>query len=143
MGGGQIDSSGLPGRARPVVVIGAPLQGEGGAVGVQTHATAVVRCAPAPTRRHGGAAENAPLAGVVTDAVTGAVLSRVKVIALPVKALPTLSVAFACTVYVPSPSDAHVGNVALLVHVAAVLPLVATWVVARSAAPACQAEPVQ
>src|SRR5437667_454559 len=84
-----------------------------------------------------------PLAGVVTEAVAGAVLSSVKLTAVPLKVLPTLSVAFTCTVYVPSLSDAHVGNVALLVHVAAVLPLVATWVVARSAAPACQAEPVQ
>ena len=57
-----------------------------------------------------------PFAGVVTDAVTGAVLSSVKVMAVPLKVLPTLSVAFACTVYVPSPSDAHVGNVALLVQ---------------------------
>ena len=84
-----------------------------------------------------------PFAGVVTDAVTGAVLSSVKVMAVPLKVLPTLSVAFACTVYVPSPSDAHVGNVALLVHVAAVLLVVALCVVARLAAPACQAEPVQ
>ena len=39
-----------------------------------------------------------PLAGVVTDAVTGAVSSNVKVTAVPVKVLPTVSVAFACTV---------------------------------------------
>jgi hypothetical protein len=83
------------------------------------------------------------LAGVVTDAVTGAVLSRVKVMALPVNVLPTLSVAFACTVYVPSLSDAHVGIVPLLVHAAAVLLVVALWVVARLTAAACQAEPVQ
>src|SRR5439155_1335915 len=36
-----------------------------------------------------------PLAGVVTDAVAGAVLSRVKLTAVPVKVLPALSVAFA------------------------------------------------
>ena len=39
-----------------------------------------------------------PPAGVVTEAVAGAVLSRVKLTAVPVKALPALSVAFACTV---------------------------------------------
>ena len=38
-----------------------------------------------------------PVAGVVTDAV-GAVLSRVKVMAVPVKVFPAASVAFACTV---------------------------------------------
>src|SRR5437870_3587576 len=36
-----------------------------------------------------------PLAGVVTDAVVGAVLSSVKLTAVPVKVLPALSVAFA------------------------------------------------
>ena len=66
-----------------------------------------------------------------------------KLAAVPVKVFPALSVAFACTVYVPSLSDAHVGIVALLVHVAAVLPVVALWVVARLTAVACQAEPVQ
>src|SRR5207248_3173043 len=39
-----------------------------------------------------------PLAGVVTDAVAGAVLSSVKLTAVPVKVLPALSVALACTV---------------------------------------------
>jgi len=39
-----------------------------------------------------------PVAGVVTDALMGLVLSRVKVIAVPVKEFPALSVAFACTV---------------------------------------------
>src|SRR5439155_23713286 len=43
-----------------------------------------------------------PFAGVVTDAVVGAVLSIVKVTAVLVPVLPTLSVAFACTVYVAS-----------------------------------------
>ena len=66
-----------------------------------------------------------------------------KLAAVPVKVLPALSVAVACTVYVPSLSDAHVGIVALLVHVAAVLLLVAPCVVAKLATPACQAEPVQ
>ena len=65
-----------------------------------------------------------PVAGVVTDAV-GTVLSRVKVMAVPVKVLPAASVAFACTVYVPSVCVDHVGSVALLVHVTAVLPVVA------------------
>src|SRR5438876_852014 len=62
-----------------------------------------------------------PLAGVVTDAVAGAVLSKVKVTAVPGKVLPTLSVAFAVIVYVPSVCEDHVGSVALLVHVTAVL----------------------
>ena len=66
-----------------------------------------------------------PLAGVVTDAVAGAVLSSVKETAVPVKVLPTLSVAFACTVYVPSLWEDQVGKVALLVHVTAVLLVVA------------------
>src|SRR5437763_56796 len=45
------------------------------------------------------AARNAlPPAGVVTEAVAGAVLSRVKLTAAPVKALPSLSVAVAWTV---------------------------------------------
>src|SRR5438034_358948 len=39
-----------------------------------------------------------PPAGVVTVAVAGAVLSRVKLTAAPVKLLPSLSVAVACTV---------------------------------------------
>ena len=39
-----------------------------------------------------------PPAGVVTDAVAGATLSRVKLTTLPVKVLPSLSVAVACTV---------------------------------------------
>ena len=43
----------------------------------------------------------------------------------------------------PSASDAQVGRVAPLVQVAAVLLVVAMWVVARLNTPACQAEPVQ
>src|SRR5947199_10145758 len=83
------------------------------------------------------AAENVvPDTGVVTDAVAGAVLSKVKVIALPVNVLPDLSVAFACTRYVPSVCEDHVGSVALLVQAAAVLPVVALCVVARFATPA-------
>ena len=39
-----------------------------------------------------------PPAGVVTEAVVGATLSRVKLTALPVKVLPTTSVAVAWTV---------------------------------------------
>src|SRR5437660_1253386 len=80
-----------------------------------------------------------PLAGPVTDAVIGAVLSSVKLTALPVNVLPTLSVAVARTVYTPSLSDAHVGSVALPVHAAAVLLVVALWVVARFETDACQA----
>src|SRR5437763_764415 len=45
------------------------------------------------------AARNAlPLAGVVTEAVAGAVLSSVKLTAVPVKVFPALSVAFGWTV---------------------------------------------
>ena len=84
-----------------------------------------------------------PLAGVVTDAVIGLVLSSVKVTTAPVNVLPALSVAVAFTVNVPSLCEDQVGKVALLVHVTAVLLVVAAWVVARLAAPDCQAEPVQ
>ena len=83
-----------------------------------------------------------PFAGVVTDAV-GAVRSSVKVTAVPVTVLPVLFVAFACTLYVPSVCEDHVGRVALLVQAAAVPPVVAVWVVARLKTPDCQAEPVQ
>src|SRR4051794_9192013 len=44
------------------------------------------------------AAKELPLAGVVTDAVVGAALSRVKLTAVPVNILPSLSVAVTCTV---------------------------------------------
>ena len=84
-----------------------------------------------------------PLAGVVTDAVAGAVLSSVKLTALPVKVLPALSVAFAVTVYVPSACEDQVGIVALLVHVAGVLPVVALCVVAKLETPDCHVVPVQ
>jgi hypothetical protein len=83
-----------------------------------------------------------PAAGVVTDTV-GAVASSVKVMAVPVKVLPALSVAVACTVYVPLVCEDHVGSVALLVHVTAVLLVVALCVVARLKTAACQAVPVQ
>src|SRR2546427_13126353 len=55
-----------------------------------------------------------PAAGAVTEAVIGAVSSKVKVTALPVKLFPTILVAFACTLETPSLSDAHGGRVALL-----------------------------
>src|SRR5437870_1181626 len=84
-----------------------------------------------------------PFAGVVTDAVVGAVPSRMKVTAVLVPVLPTLSVAFACTVYVASACEEHVCMVAVLVHAAAVFPVVALCVVARLKTAACQAEPVQ
>ena len=84
-----------------------------------------------------------PLAGVVTEAVVGAVLSNVKVIAVPAKVLPAASVAVACTVYVPSTADDQVGKVAVFVQVAAVFPVVALCVVARLKTADCQAEPVQ
>src|SRR5207249_11898583 len=57
--------------------------------------------------------------------------------------LPTLSVAFACTVYVASACEDHVGMVAVLVHDAVVFPVVALCVVARLKTADCQAEPVQ
>ena len=84
-----------------------------------------------------------PFAGVVTDAVIGPVPSRMKVTAVLVAVLPTLSVAFACTVYVASACEDHVGMVAVLVHDAVVFPVVALCVVARLKTADCQAEPVQ
>ena len=84
-----------------------------------------------------------PLVGVVTDAVVGAVLSNVKVLAAPAKVLPAASVAVACTVYVPSTADDHVGKVAVFVQVAAAFPVVALCVVARLETATCQADPVQ
>ena len=84
-----------------------------------------------------------PFAGVVTDAVVGAVLSSVKVTAVLVPVFPTLSVAFACTVYVASACEDHVGMVAVLVQLAVVFPVVALCVVARLKTADCQAEPVQ
>src|SRR6266581_2172156 len=62
---------------------------------------------------------------LVNTGAAGAVLSRVKVMAVPANVLPALSVAVARTVYVPLVSDAHVGMVALLVQADAVLPVVA------------------
>src|SRR5438046_1599476 len=84
-----------------------------------------------------------PFAGVVTEAVVGAVLSNVKVIAVPAKVLPAASVAVARTVYVPSTADDHVGKVAVFVQAAAVFPVVALCAVARLKTADCQAEPVQ
>ena len=80
---------------------------------------------------------------MVTDATEGVAFSRVKVMAVPVKVFPALSVAVACTANVPSLSDAHVGKVVLLVHVAAVFPVVAPFVAARANEPDCQVEPFQ
>src|SRR5438034_204008 len=89
------------------------------------------------------AARKLPPEGVVTDATAGAVLSRAKLTALPVKALPSLSVAVACTVYVSSACAAQVGRAVLLVQVAVVLPVVAILLAARANAPVCQATPFQ
>src|SRR5439155_5354001 len=47
------EGRGLPGRAGPVEAVRAALQGEGGAVGVQAHAAAVVGCAAGEGRGHG------------------------------------------------------------------------------------------
>src|SRR5258706_346715 len=67
------------------------------------------------------------LAGVVTDAVMGAVLYSVKLTELPVSVLLVLSVPVGCTLYLPSPFSHPVGRVALLVQAAAVLLVVALW----------------
>ena len=83
------------------------------------------------------------LVGEVIEAVVGATVSSVKVTAVPVKVLPAMSVAFACTVYVVLTCEAHAGIVTLLVHTATVLLVVALCVVARLATVACQADPVQ
>src|SRR5437899_2136210 len=94
----------------------------------------------------------APTAKVVAEPLSlamprlvGVIGARsLKVMALPGKVLPAWSAAVACTVYVLSLWDDQVGRVpAPLVHVAAVLPVVALWVVTRLVTPACQAEPVQ
>ena len=66
-----------------------------------------------------------PLAGVVTVAVVGFVLSSLKVVVAPVNVLPTLSVAVTTNLYVPSDSEVHVGSVTLLVQAAKVFPVVA------------------
>src|SRR5881394_1667758 len=81
-----------------------------------------------------------PPAGVVTEAVLGAVLSRVKLTALPVKALPTLSVAVAWMMKIASASAVQLGRLTLLVQVAAVLPVVALLIAARANTPGCQVE---
>ena len=83
------------------------------------------------------------LAGVLTDAEMGAVLSRMKEMALPVNVLPTLSVALAWIVKVVSASAAQLGKGTLLVQDVAVPPLVALLVVARANAPVCQPAPFQ
>ena len=53
MCGRQIGDRRLPGRAGPVVVVRAPPQGEGRAVGVQAAAASVIGGAAAEGRRHG------------------------------------------------------------------------------------------
>jgi len=71
----------------------------------------------------------------------GAVLSKVKVFAVPVKGFPALSVAVACTVYVPSLWDAQAGRVAAgLPQVTAAPFVVAALVAARLKAPMTQVE---
>src|SRR5205085_5126933 len=57
--GCQVEDRGLPGRAGPVVVVGAALEGEGGAVGGQAQAAAVVGHAAAEAGRHAGRPERA------------------------------------------------------------------------------------
>src|SRR5205085_9500525 len=82
-------------------------------------------------------------AGLVTVAVVGAVLSRVKLTAVPLKVLPTLSVAVAWMLKVPSASVAQVGRATLLVQAAVVPLVVALWVAARLKTADCQVEPFQ
>src|SRR5436190_1337686 len=84
-----------------------------------------------------------PPEGVVTVAVVGAVLSRMKLTALPLKVLPVLSVAVAWRVKVASASAPQEGRVALLVQVVAVLPVVALLLAARLNTATCQVEPFQ
>src|SRR5262249_25042494 len=57
--GGQVEDRGLPARAGPVVVVAAALEGEGGAVGGQAHAAAVVGHTAAEAGRHRDGAEGA------------------------------------------------------------------------------------
>ena len=83
-----------------------------------------------------------PLAGVVTVAVVGFVLSSLKVVVAPVNVLPTLSVAVTTNLYVPSDSEVHVGSVTLLVQAAKVFPVVALCVVPRLRTVDCQRPPV-
>src|SRR5439155_711068 len=55
--GCQVDGGGLPGRAGPVEVVRGTLQREGGAVGGQAHAAAVVGHDAAEAARHAGRPE--------------------------------------------------------------------------------------
>src|SRR5439155_1465605 len=57
--GRQVGDRGLPGRAVPVVFVRGALEGEGGAVGVEADAAAVVGHAATETGRHGAGAEEA------------------------------------------------------------------------------------
>src|SRR5436190_22236548 len=82
-----------------------------------------------------------PLAGVVTDAVVGAVLSRVKLTVVPLKELPALSVVVAWMVNVVSASAPQMGMGALLVLVATALPAVTLFVAARLKMVDCQVAP--
>src|SRR6185369_7013868 len=82
--------------------------------------------------------------GIAESMVTvGVTLSNVKVTAAPVKVFPALSVALACTVYVPGVCADQVGRAVLLVHAAAVSLLVAEWVLARLTTATCQVVPFQ
>ena len=59
MGRGQIEGRGLPGQARPIVIVGTALQGEGRRVGVQAYAAVVVGRSAADGRERRGGSKGA------------------------------------------------------------------------------------
>src|ERR1043166_2564337 len=75
------------------------------------------------------------------EGAAGGVLSSVFVTALPLKLLPALSVAVACTVYVPSFSNDQSGNATPLVQMRDVLPVVPACSVGSGPTRACHAHP--
>src|SRR5438876_6096681 len=109
-------------------------------------ATATKIVCPTPTLTTGlmsvvplEVSEAVPRFGTVVGATS------VKLTALPVKVLPTLSVVLACTVYVPAVCDDQLGRPVFFVHVTGVSPLVepGVRVVVRLKMPACHAEVVE
>src|SRR5436305_1027777 len=84
-----------------------------------------------------------PFAGVVTEAESGAVLSRMKETALPEKLLPARSVAVAWLAYPTPRSSDLAGSVALLGQVAALLLVVALLLAAKATAVPTQVLPFQ
>src|SRR5947208_1108661 len=84
-----------------------------------------------------------PFAGFVTAAVAGAGRASVKLTAVPLTLLPTVSVDLAWGVKRGSRSAAQVGSDPLLLQFVAALPAVALLVAAKSNAPTCQVAPFQ